>query len=403
VIVGPPATRSLDRVAPLRPHESKNRTRLRAHSSRRLARPRTPPGFKEPGRDAPPERVRGAPPPWFLNLVRHPTGRRSLTVAGAIIGVLLIIGVSGARVVRQDIGHVGVIKNGGPLDTRSIRQIVDPGAGLTWTGWFSQSPHEYPAAHVTRTYTLTADATRGARNESDVAWLPTEDGVQVGVEATLFYHFIGELDKESLKDFDRSYGTRRFPVDGRHGSETLYPWQGEAGWNGMLDTVFRPVLENDMRREIGRFGCAELLPSCKLVRRAFRHPEEQPGTNIARIERAINHTLESDLANTLGHRYFWGLHFRIAKVTLPENIQTAIDRAQASYANVADARAKARQATYQDRRNKQLADTYDRSPALANIEALKALKSIPKGSTVILSGGGNKKGGGPQVLAGAGN
>ena len=38
---------------------------------------------------------------------------------------------------------------------------------------------------------------------------------------------------------------------------------------------------------------------------------------------------------------------------------------------------------------------------LANIEALKALRSIPKGSTVILSGASGKNG--PQVLAGAGN
>jgi regulator of protease activity HflC (stomatin/prohibitin superfamily) len=345
--------------------------------------------------------VRGAPPPWFLDLIRHPAGRRGLTIAAGIVGLLLIVAVSGARVVRQDIGHVGVIRNGGPIDKRNIRQVVLPGSGLTWIGWFSQSPHEYPASHVERTYTVTADASRGDRNEADVVTVPTKDGVQIGVEATLFYRFVGERDQDALRAFDKSFGTRRFSTDGRHGSNSLYPWQGDEGWNGMFETIFRPVLENDMRRELGSFDCAELVPSCRLIRRAHRTSRNAPGNNIATIERAINGSLETDLAGTLGRHYFWGLHFRIARISLPGNVQTAIDRAQASYANVADARAKARQATYENRRNARLANTYDKSPALANIEALKALRSIPKGSTVILSGAGNKNG--PQVLAGAGN
>jgi regulator of protease activity HflC (stomatin/prohibitin superfamily) len=346
--------------------------------------------------------VRGAPPPWFLNFIRHPSGKRALGIAGGIIGVLLIIGVSGARVVREDIGHVGVVHNGGPLDKRSIRQIVRPSSGLTWIGWFSQSPREYPASQVERTYTVTADATRGNRREADVVTVPTRDGVQVGLEATLYYHFIGERDMTALKAFDRSFGTRRYPAHGQHDGELLYPYQGDAGWNAMFETVFRPILENDMRREIGSFECAELVTSCKLVR-AASSMSQSPGANIAAIEGNINRSLESDLTSTLGHHYFFDLHFRIARVSLPTNVQAAIDHAQASYAEISTARAKARQAIYQNRRNAKLAASYEKSPALANIEALKALKSIPKGSTVILSGGGSKKGGGPQVLAGAGN
>jgi regulator of protease activity HflC (stomatin/prohibitin superfamily) len=371
--------------------DSEARRRPRAHTSRRPARPRTP---------ATQKRVRGTPPPWFLKLVRNPAGKRALTLAGGVIGVLLIVAVSGARVARQDIGHVGVVHNGGPLDDRAIRQVVKPGSGLTWIGWFSQSPREYPASQVERTYTVTADPTRGGRKEHDVVTVPTMDGVQVGLEATLYYHFVGERDDRALRQFDRSFGTRRYPANGQHDGSPHFPWQGDEGWNSMFETVFRPVLENDMRRAIGSYYCAQLVPSCKLVRRAPAHSGQASAT-VATIERAINHTLETDLAATLGNKYFYRLRFRIARVSLPTNVQTAIDRAQASYADVADARAKARAATYQSRRNARLARSYDQSPALANIEALKALKSIPKGSTVILSGSG--KGGGPQVLAGAGN
>jgi regulator of protease activity HflC (stomatin/prohibitin superfamily) len=387
-------------VAELRPHKSERRARLRAHISQRPVRPRVLPGFFKPGRNAQPGKARGAPPEWFQALLRRHHGRRALTLLGGIIGLLLIVAVSGARVVRQDIGHVGVIRNGGPIDTRSIRQIVDPGSGLTWTGWFSQSPHEYPASQVARTYTITSNPKRGERNGTDVVTVPTADGVQIGIEATLYYHFIGERDHSALKAFDKSIGTRKFAVDGERGSSAVYAWDGDNGWNAMIESIFRPILENDLRAELGLFHCAELVSSCKLLRRVVNPLGTEPGANIARIERTINRSLETELTKTLNHHYFWGLHFRIAHVSLPANVQAAIDTAQASYARVADSRAKARQAKYDDRAHQLLARTYDRSPALANIEGLKALKSVPKGSTIILSGSGK---GGPQVLAGAGN
>jgi hypothetical protein len=62
---------------------------------------------------------------------------------------------------------------------------------------------------------------------------------------------------------------------------------------------------------------------------------------------------------------------------------------------VSAARAELRQATYTAKTNRLLGDSYNRSPALATVEALKA---IPAGSTVIVSSGGTT----PTILAGAG-
>src|SRR3954468_12865736 len=50
---------------------------------------------------------RGGPPPWALRLMRRAGARRAGAVAAAVIGVALIVGVSGARVARQNIGYVG--------------------------------------------------------------------------------------------------------------------------------------------------------------------------------------------------------------------------------------------------------------------------------------------------------
>jgi hypothetical protein len=76
-----------------------------------------------------------------------------------------------------------------------------------------------------------------------------------------------------------------------------------------------------------------------------------------------------------------------------------VDEAQAQYANVNSARARMKQARYENARNRLLARTLDKSPALANIQTLKAL---PRQSTVILSPGGGGKV--PSLLVGgAGN
>ena len=87
--------------------------------------------------------------------MRRKGSRRTATLVAALLGVALIVGVSGVKVARGNVGQVGVVRNGGPLDTRTIRQIIMPGQGLTYIGLFSQSPHEYPASHVTLKYTVT--------------------------------------------------------------------------------------------------------------------------------------------------------------------------------------------------------------------------------------------------------
>jgi regulator of protease activity HflC (stomatin/prohibitin superfamily) len=319
--------------------------------------------------------------------------RRMATLVAALIGVALIIGVSGARVARQNVGYVGVVRNGGPFDTRTIRQILMPGQPLTWIGFFSEHPHQYPAANVNRTYTLTSDPRRGSRPGVDVVTVPTKDGVQVGVEATVFLRFVGERDLKVLERFDISFGTRRFRA--ADGEKRLYPWQGDDGFYAWLDNLFRPVLEYNLRREIGRYDCAELVASCSLVssgKASTLVNFKSPGADSAAFADQLSAALEGDLTRTLGQPYFWNIRMRIARITLPKGVQAAVDDAQAKYVQVNGARAELKQATYQRERNRLLGEAYNESPALANIDALKAL---PKQATVILSTNGRV----PSILA----
>jgi regulator of protease activity HflC (stomatin/prohibitin superfamily) len=327
------------------------------------------------------------PRPWPFRKMARQRALRVATAVLAVMALVLLVMLTGITVHRQDVGHVGVVRNGGPLDKRDIRQILNPGQGLTWAGWFSQDPHEYPASHVELLYTVTSDPTRGARSGVDVVTVPTNDGVQVGLEATIFFHFIGDRDPQLLRRFDSGFGTRRFESsDGAH----LRPWDGDEGFSAFMDSVFRPVLENDLRREIGRFRCEQLVASCTLLRHPARLQDvgaavdDASNVNIALVEERLTRSLEEDLTRTLEAPYFWGVHFRLSSVTLPTGVQDAIDDVQAKYASVSGARAEMSRARFEDARNRLLAETYQKSPALARIHSIR---SAPKGSTIIINDG----------------
>jgi regulator of protease activity HflC (stomatin/prohibitin superfamily) len=359
--------------------------RQRPHAPRRRSgAPHGPPALRP---------RRSQPPPWALKLMRRRGARRIFSLVAAVLGVALIVVAAGARVAQQDVGYVGVVRNGGPLDGRTIRQVLLPGARLTWIGLWSQQPHEYPAATVSRTYTVTGDTAPVTRPGIDRVTVPTKDGVQVGLEATVFLRFVGESNIPVLEHFDTSYGGRRFTgADGR----SLHPWQGDNGFAAWLDVFFRPVLNYDLRRELGTLQCAELVASCSLVSRGSPLAANVPLADADAIAGRLGKSLEHDMTATIGQPYFRDIRVRISHVTLPKNVQAAVDNAQAQFAAVNSARAELRQARYKAEGNKLIGDSLNRSPGLATIEAMKA---IPKGSTVIVSPGGKA----PPIIASTGS
>jgi regulator of protease activity HflC (stomatin/prohibitin superfamily) len=336
----------------------------------RVRQPHTPPAARQPAKKS---RFEGATP------LSTPLVRRAVGVALALSGLFLLAFISGARLERQDIGHVGVVRNGGPFDNRSIRMVLMPGANLTWAGWYSQKPHEYPAHGVVLLYTVTSEPGRGHRPGADVVTVPTRDGVQVGIEGTVYYHFVAEQNLNLLKQFDMTFGTRKYS----DGGAARKPYEGEAGFQATVETVFRPVLDNDLRREVGAFQCAQIVTACALVRPISGTAGSTPSNrNMALVEDRINKSLEDDLADALGGRYFVDVHFRLARVTLPQNVQTAVTASQAASANVQVAKQQLRQGRYEAKRNQVIGNAYNRSPGLANINAIKA---APRQSTVIIN------------------
>jgi regulator of protease activity HflC (stomatin/prohibitin superfamily) len=309
---------------------------------------------------------------------------RVLAVAGAIfaiVGLVFLIGLFHG-LSRTSGGEVAVVRNGGPFDNHKVRQVIDSASALTWTGWWSQV-HKYPAQQ--RFYTITSQQGRGERPGVDVVHTPTSDGVNVGIEGTIYFSLT--LDHAALRTFDNKFGTRKFRgVDG----VARYPYGGDDGWSGFLDQIVRPVIDNDLREQVNAFRCSELVSSCALVQNARANPVQANGGrtnngNIAKVQYAINRSLADDLQRTLGGAFITNIRFNLVRITLPPKVQTAVDDAQAAFAQVTEAQARVESARADAQANRIRQRGYADCPACARIDELKA---IPSSVTTFAPGSG---------------
>jgi regulator of protease activity HflC (stomatin/prohibitin superfamily) len=307
-----------------------------------------------------------------------------VSIIAVIVGFIVLINVFGAYE-RTGGGEIAVVRNGGPFDNNRIRQVIDPASSMTWIGMRSKV-HKYPAQQ--RFYTITSELKRGERTGVDVVTVPSADGVNMGIEGTLYFTL--NQDHETLKRFDDKFGTRKFrSLDG----DARYAWEGDDGWSGFLDQIIRPVIDNDLRTQINSFRCAELVSSCALVQNSS-NPQQQANqgqqvkaqsnnANIAKVQNAINTSLAQDLQQTLGGNFINNIHFNLVRITLPQNVQHAVDEAQAAFAQVTQAQAKVAQAKAEADANRARQNGYNKCPTCAEIEKLKAL---PQGITVYAPG-----------------
>jgi regulator of protease activity HflC (stomatin/prohibitin superfamily) len=299
--------------------------------------------------------------------------------AVVIAGFVALIGLFGA-LERTSGGEIAVVRNGGMFDNNRIRQVIDPASGVTWIGWWSKV-HKYPAQQ--RFYTITSDAKRASQLGVDVVTVPSSDGVNMGIEGTLY--FTVNLDHDAIRRFDDKFGTRKFRGQD---NKLRYAYAGDEGWTAFFGQVVRPVVDNALRTQINNFRCAELVSSCALVQNAAaRQPAslrvQASNANIAKVQNAINTSLGQDLRQTLGGDFFLNMRFNLVRVTLPGNVQDAVNRAQAAFAQISEAQAQVAKARAEAQANKARQDGYNKCPTCADIEKLKAL---PQGITVYAPG-----------------
>jgi regulator of protease activity HflC (stomatin/prohibitin superfamily) len=304
-----------------------------------------------------------------------------LLLGGLAVFIMGIMLVFGGVLVKTGPGEVAIIRNGG-LAASTIRADLQPSSKLTFGGFFN-THHKYPASQ--RLYTITSDPKRGDRAGTDVESVPTQDGVQVGIESTIYFTL--NTNPQTLRIFDTKYGNRTFRS---HEGEQLYAWDGTNGWLAFLDQVVRPVISNNFREQIGNFRCAELVSSCALVQNSGSINPVVAGNlrnnvNISKVQEAVRLGLIKDINLTLGGPFLEGFQVNLVKVNLPQNVQSAVNSAQAAFAQVTEAQARVQSAKADAQANAERQRGYASCPSCAVIDQLKA---IPKTITTYAPGAG---------------
>jgi regulator of protease activity HflC (stomatin/prohibitin superfamily) len=302
-----------------------------------------------------------------------------LGVFVAVIALVVALSALFGGFSRTGGGEIDVVRNGGPFDNTRVRQVLPPNSSRRWTGMYSVD-HKYPSQQ--RFYTITSDASRGDRSGVDVVNVPTSDGVDVGIEATLYFTLSG--DPKVLRDFDDRYGTRTYTgLDGKNS----YAWQGDEGWRNFLDQIVRPVIDNDLRAQIGDFRCADLVSSCALVQNSTKQVAATGNANnlnITKVQNTIDDSLDSDIATTLGGPYLTNIRFNLSRVTLPPQVQDAVNRAQAAFADVSQAQARLRSAQVDAQTNAAKQQGYQKCPVCGQLDLFDKLRG--SGITVYAPG-----------------
>ena len=319
--------------------------------------------------------------------------RKTVRIVMAVVGLMAVLFMVGCAATPNP-GEIGVVRNGKAwydpfdwLDNHNIKKIIIPGAGTSWTG-LGSSVHWYPSDTVQRNYTITSEASRGDRPGVDIVEVPTQDGVRVGLEGTFYFTTAFNGTKQGIelvKDFDSRFGVRTFQSNNT--GEALHPYEGQTGWSDFLDQAVRPVINNDLRESIATVTCAELVSSCALVHNQSVTvvANQNNNANIEKVQEAINSNLKTDIQKTLGQNYFSDIQFRLERVSLPGEIQSQIDGAQAQFAAIGTAEAKVKQAKLEAEANEAREKGYKGCPACAQIDELKA---IPHSVTTFAPGAG---------------
>ncbi len=315
---------------------------------------------------------------------RRPRGVRVLLTLVLALAVLLGVVVPGiayaAGFTKADGGHVVVVRNGGPLDDNSFRQVIQPNSSLTSTGLFS-AEHPYPSTQRNFKVSGQEDA-----DSNEVINVPTKDGVLVGVEGT-FYFDVNVTDEDVMSAFDDKYGTRTYP--GPDGA--IYAWEGDEGWSAFLNFTLGNLVQNVLRQEIGDVECADLVASCSLAANSSAQatvvvdPDANGNQTINQVQAAVNDAFNKDVNDVLGVAILVNPRFVLSKIELPENVQDAINQAQAAFAGVTESQAALQRAQIDAQANAARQSGYDACRTCAEIDVLKAL---PDGLTTYAPGTG---------------
>jgi hypothetical protein len=303
--------------------------------------------------------------------------------------VFLIVGVPWIGAFNStDAGHIAIVRAGGAFGGNNIIGILDPSHSSTNTGIYT-TLHYYPAQQ--RTYTISGDPGQGDAPGVDVVQTPSLDGVQMGLEGTVYYQL--NLDHPVLTKFDNTYGTRAYTFNGK----SYHAFDGDEGWGAFMNTQVRPTIDSAIRQAVANYACSELNATCALVKDATQLASLAKGqstnVNYAAVEKTINIDLAQQINAQLGADpnkpstwYLTGIRFTLRKADIPQAVQDAANNALKAFADVSAEQAQVQKAQLDAQANAAKQQGYNNCPTCQVIDELNAL---PHNLTTLVLGSGS--------------
>jgi hypothetical protein len=294
---------------------------------------------------------------------------RKLGTAIALVCLALV--AAGCRDGAEG-GEVKVVREGGPFDSKAIKDCLPPAGKRKWIG-VNSSTHAYPAVGVQRYFKITSDPKEGA-DYNAVVTAKSADGFNIHLAGTFFFETLFACDGEGralVESFDKQFGVRKFPDP--EGGEAKAPWEGDRGWSSFLNAVMLPIIQNELRVAMLKFNCEEIVSSCALVANRDatgidKGAAKETGVNLQRIQEEIEQGFGAELERTFDRQYFAKIGFRMSQPDLDPEIEAKINQSLGAFAAVSQARAKVQQAEQQAAAARKLAELYKRNPQLAELE-----------------------------------
>lgn len=242
----------------------------------------------------------------------EPTPRRQFSipwsVIGAVAGVVVVIFLVSLFVAwkKTPQSHIGLSYGGGPFEGEQFQQVVNPGHGLYFNGWFDKL-YLYPVTQ--RNYIISKSLGEGDRGVQDWVPAPSADRIEVDFEVAVYF----KLNLDKLRQFHEQIGLK-------------YRAWTDIGWDTMLNDSFRQQIENILQEESRGYSVAAIYAD--------------PGV-LLEIQNDVERQLQTRVAEVLGDRYFCGptynaggecgsIGFVIKRVTLPDNVVASYQQIKVS-------------------------------------------------------------------------
>lgn len=296
----------------------------------------------------------------------------------ACLLVIFLVSLPIAHPLRKTNADVVAISYGaGPFEGHKFQRIVGPASGLTFNGWFDDW-YEYPT--TLRNYIASKDPNEGDRAQAD--FIPCGDKDKVEEQVQLLASFKLNTTNRVLRKFHETIGLKYHAWNGGE-------YQGQNGWDAMLNDNVRNPLENAVNKACRKFTTDQI----------------RSGEGVLdQIAQAITSSLKDDVNATLGADFFCGPGFQRGRPACP-NFQVIVKSivptdasivasyaAQKSSANgivTAQNNAKAKKEQAQGDKEASDAVALALTPQyleLKRIEAMKACAENPKCTLVVKDG-----------------